>query len=97
MSGTTATLVIQLPSKKLIVAYVGDSRVAVQKREKVVKEQNNWTLPHSPDNNIEKIRIYNNQGEIRRSNQDKSNKIFVRARMYPGLTISRSLGDLIAH
>ena len=28
---------------------------------------------------------------------DKKAKIYVRARMYPGLTISRSLGDLIAH
>ena len=28
---------------------------------------------------------------------DKKERIYVRARMYPGLTISRSLGDLIAH
>lgn len=31
------------------------------------------------------------------SNLDKKSKIYVRARMYPGLTISRSLGDLLAH
>ena len=28
---------------------------------------------------------------------DKKSKIYVRARMYPGLTITRSLGDLLAH
>ena len=31
------------------------------------------------------------------SNLDKKSKIYVRARMYPGLSISRSLGDLLAH
>ena len=31
------------------------------------------------------------------SNLDKKAKIYVRARMYPGLSISRSLGDLLAH
>ena len=45
----------------------------------------------------EKIRIFNNRGETRQSNLDKKQKIFVRARMYPALTISRSLGDLLAH
>ena len=45
----------------------------------------------------EKIRIFNNRGETRQSNLDKKSKIYVRARMYPGLSISRSLGDLLAH
>ena len=31
------------------------------------------------------------------SNLDNKSKIYVRARMYPGLSISRSLGDLLAH
>ena len=97
LSGTTATLVIHIPKKELIVAYVGNGQVAIQKREKIPKESNYTTKPHSPDDANEKIRIYNNQGEIRGSNLDKKSKIYVRARMYPGLTISRSLGDLIAH
>ena len=29
LSGTSATLVIQLPRKKLIIGYVGNSKVAV--------------------------------------------------------------------
>ena len=45
----------------------------------------------------EKIRIFNNRGETRKSNLDEKQKIYVRARMYPGLSISRSLGDLLAH
>ena len=49
-------------------------------------------------NNIdEKIRIYNFTGEVRQSSIDKKNRIYVRARMYPGLSISRSIGDVLAH
>ena len=97
LSGTSATLVIQMPNKKLYIGYVGNSKVAIQNRDKVSKGMNLTEKSHSPESNEEKIRIYNNQGEIRRSNLDKKPKIYVRARMYPGLTISRSLGDLIAH
>ena len=52
---------------------------------------------HSPQVEEERIRIFNNRGETRTSNLDKKSKIYVRARMYPGLSISRSLGDLLAH
>ena len=108
LSGTSATLVIHLPNNKLIIGYVGNGQVYIQKREKVAKDSNMkkggqenmfTTKAHSADDPTEKIRIYNNQGEIRSSNLDldKKAKIYVRARMYPGLTISRSLGDLIAH
>lgn len=45
----------------------------------------------------EKIRIYNFTGEVRQSSVDKKNRIYVRARMYPGLSISRSIGDVLAH
>ena len=46
LSGTSATIVIQLP-KKLIVGWVGDSGVAIQNREKVVKDVK-FTENHSP-------------------------------------------------
>ncbi len=94
-SGTTATLVIQLP-KKLIVGWVGDSQVALQNREKFHVE--NWlTKPaHTPENKNEQVRIYRNSGEIRSSYYEKE-KIYARGRMYPGLSVSRSLGDLMAH
>lgn len=52
---------------------------------------------HTPEQDEEKIRIYNSRGETRVSNFDKKSKIYVRGRMYPGLSISRSLGDLLAH
>ena len=53
--------------------------------------------PHKPDLPNEKIRIYNKRGEIKESPLDGKSRICIRARMYPALTISRSIGDLIAH
>ena len=70
LSGTSATLVIHLPNNKLIIGYVGNGQVYVQKREKVAKDTTNLkkggtenmftTTPHSADDPTEKIRIYNN-------------------------------------
>ena len=41
-------------------------------------------------------RIYDNRGEIRDA-EDGKQRIFLRARMYPGLKVSRTIGDLISH
>ena len=63
LSGTSATVVIQLPiaaEQRLIIAYVGNSSVTIQKREKIPKERDFSTKPHSPNDQNEKIRIYNN-------------------------------------
>ena len=35
LSGTSATLVIQLPNKKMIIGYVGSSKVAIHNKEKI--------------------------------------------------------------
>jgi len=59
--------------------------VAMRKRDKGTKDAI-LTLPfHTPEESEEKIRIYNNRGETRLSPLDKKPKIYVRARMYPGL------------
>lgn len=65
LSGTSATLVIQVPNKnntkaKLYIGYVGNSKVAIQNRDKVSKGINLTEKSHSPESNEEKIRIYNN-------------------------------------
>ena len=51
---------------------------------------------HHPSLEKEKFRIYNNRGEIRETS-DGLQRIFLRARMYPGLKITRTIGDLIPH
>lgn len=53
--------------------------------------------PHLPTTQIEKIRIYNKRGEIRESPIDGKTRIYMRARMYPSLLNSRSIGDLLGH
>ena len=103
LAGTSATLVIQTP-KKVYIGWIGDSLVALQGSEKNVQKQSTKSSelfmtypPHSPDLPLEKVRIYNKRGEIRESPLDGKSRIYIRARMYPALAISRTIGDLIAH
>ena len=49
-----------MPNKKLYIGYVGNSKVAIQNRDKVSKGMNLTEKSHSPESNEEKIRIYNN-------------------------------------
>jgi hypothetical protein len=51
---------------------------------------------HLPDEVNEMYRIYDNRGEVRQT-EDGMKRVFLRARMYPGLRISRTIGDLIPH
>jgi serine/threonine protein phosphatase PrpC len=96
LSGTTATLLIQTP-KKLYIAWIGDSMVTLwgNGREKT-RNLFVTDVSHSPELPAEKYRIYDNRGEIRETNDGKQ-RIFLRARMYPGLKVSRTIGDLIPH
>jgi serine/threonine protein phosphatase PrpC len=99
LSGTSATLVIQTP-KKLHLGWIGDSNVALWSlKDKSQGGSKNLFLndpAHKPSVQSERIRIYNNRGEIRETS-DGLQRIFLRARMYPGLKISRTIGDLIPH
>lgn len=103
LSGCSVTLLVHTP-KKIYVGYVGDSLVALQGSEKNISQQfiKSTDLfmtypPHKPDLPNEKVRIYNKRGEIRESPIDGKCRIYVRARMYPALDTSRSIGDLICH
>ena len=94
LSGSGATLVFQTP-KKLYVSWIGDSNVLVAGKSNEEKEFLNQPA-HRPSRDGEKYRIYNAKGEIRKTN-DGFERVYMRARMYPGLKISRTLGDLIPH
>jgi serine/threonine protein phosphatase PrpC len=98
LSGTCATLVIQLP-KLLIMAWVGDSLVAMQTTTKPGDRRDYFITkpPHTTYTPSEKERIYQNGGETRIDATDGKDKIYQRTRMYPGLKVSRSLGDLLGH
>ncbi|CAI2365044.1 unnamed protein product [Moneuplotes crassus] len=112
LSGSTCTLAFHI-NRRIIMAYVGDSYACVGCRGKRFKSGGTANIgqqkgkkaillmppemDHTPKNMEEKIRIYNSSGEVRESAVDKKRRIYVRARMYPGLSISRSLGDALAH
>lgn len=95
MSGTTAT-VVRVQDSKLYIGHVGDSTAVLgtikDGRIKAVK----LTVDHKPTLTKEKKRIKAAGGEIRRIEQGPY-RVFMRGEDYPGLAMSRALGDLQAH
>ena len=91
-SGTTTTVIIQ-KEKTLYIAHLGDSRAVIGKKQKNKKFPYQLTTDHVPTLPQEKKRIYQNGGEVRKLNNDYVEKVFVRGRIYPGLSVSRSIGD----
>ena len=101
-SGTTCNLIIQL-KRHLICANVGNSRSIIIYDDGSNTNQKISVLSkdHTPDLPLEYQRIINSGGIIGKF-KDKNGKIDNRLRVfksghtYPGLTLSRSLGDFVA-
>jgi serine/threonine protein phosphatase PrpC len=101
MSGTSATIMIQTP-KKIYLAWVGDCHAVLCKKERkvVAVKLTGDKLLHTPSDEREMARIFQNRGDVKTGitlSGDKKPRIYVRGRTYPGLSTSRSLGDLLAH
>ena len=101
-SGTTCSLVFQF-NKYLVCAYVGDSRVIIISDDFNNTNQNITPLSrdHKPDLPQELERILLNGGRVDKTRDQYGNKIgpyrvFKHGLTYPGLNISRSLGDFNA-
>jgi serine/threonine protein phosphatase PrpC len=94
LSGTCATLVIQL-AKNVIVGWAGDSLVSIHNYES--RDKFLTVATHRPDDIYEKMRIHKHGGETRKVDHEKHACVFQRGRMFPGLSVTRSLGDLLAH
>jgi len=99
-SGTTCVMVFQI-GEKLICANVGDSRAII------VKGTNNndldikpLSIDQKPNDPEESKRIEENGGEISQYEEDgeKSGpfRVWKKGEVYPGIAMSRSIGDLIA-
>ena len=95
-SGTTCVMVFQI-GEKLICANVGDSRAII------FKGNNNITplsIDQKPNDPEESKRIIENGGEISQYEEDgeKSGpfRVWKKGEVYPGIAMSRSIGDLIA-
>ena len=97
-SGTTGTVVVHRGST-LWVAHVGDSRavLAVRDRETGKIRAVDITMDHKPDLPEEKERILNAGGSVIKPPMDFNHRVYVKGQKYPGLAMSRALGDLVGY
>ncbi|CEM04488.1 unnamed protein product [Vitrella brassicaformis CCMP3155] len=98
LSGSTATVALHRMSEhKLWVAHVGDSRCVLGKVDQ--KARRVWavdlTNDHKPNLEAEKKRIVASGGQVRRLEGDIPYRVFVKGKLYPGLAMSRALGDTV--
>ena len=102
MSGTTCNLVIQL-NKYLICANVGDSRSILVYDNDTQTNQGliNLSIDHIPNLPHEYQRIIKNGGMIgkykyQNGGMDDRLRIFKPGQKFPGISLSRTLGDFMA-
>ena len=99
-SGSTCVLLFVI-NDKLICSNIGDSRCLLFK----CSEDDKWSyinlsIDHKPTNEEEKTRIIANGGEIHPfiengKYEDNIQRVWVKDKQYPGLAISRSIGDTV--
>ena len=100
-SGSTCSSIIFTPSK-LFCANVGDSRCILGKYDGEKWFSQNLSYDHKPDKKLEKERILKNGGKIEpyldeRGEYFGPNRVWVKNKNVPGLAMSRSFGDKVAH
>lgn len=94
LSGTTTTTILHR-DKKLHCAHVGDSRAVLCKHVDGKGIAMDLTKDQKPDDPAEKKRILGVGGEVKKLQGDIPHRVFLKGKMYPGLAMSRSLGDLV--
>jgi len=93
MSGTTCTIAIHDHSNdKVTVAHVADSSAVLSKGSKGI----NITRDHKPNLPDERKRIEANGGRVVFDGY-ANHRVYAKAARYPGLNMSRCLGDLMGH
>lgn len=98
-SGTTATVVYHdIPNDALYVAHVGDSRAVLGQKVGTGYDVVFDTEDHKPNLPEEQKRIENSNPPGRVIFDGYYNwRVFSRKGMYPGLNMSRAIGDVVAH
>jgi len=98
MSGTTCTMVYHdFKDSKLYIAHVGDSRAVLGTvgGSKALEAQP-LTIDHKPELADEKTRIENAGGRVVFDGY-YNHRVFSSNGPYPGLNMSRALGDVVGH
>jgi serine/threonine protein phosphatase PrpC len=102
LSGSTCSSLI-IFQDKLISANVGDSRAVLARYENGQYNAINLTRDHKPTEPDEMKRILNNGGRIKQFTEPRTGnsigpeRIWLKNSEIPGLAMSRSLGDNLAH
>jgi len=102
LSGTTATVAIHDHEKKVItIAHVADSTCVVGKVKPGSKDAKDMigeavTKDHKPDVKEERARIEKKGGRVVFDGY-ANHRIYAKNGRYPGLNMSRCLGDLLGH
>ena len=102
LSGSTCSSLI-ISQDRLISANVGDSRAVLARYENGQYNAINLTRDHKPTEQDEMKRILNCEGRIKQYTDPQSGKgigperIWLKNSEIPGLAMSRSLGDNLAH
>lgn len=79
------------------VSFVGDSRSVVGVTHKTTPvTAMPLTMDHKPDDPDEKKRISRAGGEVRKDPDDVYPRVYQKGKTYPGLNMSRSIGDIFA-
>lgn len=91
-SGTTATVIL-IQGTKIYAGHVGDSRAVLGFRKNGQVKARPLTKDHKPDLPEEKSRIEASGGEVKKLPYDIPYRVFKRGEEYPGLAMSRALGD----
>ena len=98
LSGASCiSLIISL--EKIISINLGDNKAILARQENGLYNYVNLNRQHKPTEPDEKERILENNGDIGCLNENNIDKkiIFLKNSDIPGLSISRSFGDIIAH
>lgn len=96
LSGTTASIVV-ITGNRLFTAHVGDSKVVLGRKVLGEYDVDVLTQDHKPSNPREKERIEASGGEVKRLPGDFPFRAFFAGTGFPGLAVSRSIGDAMAH
>lgn len=94
LSGTTATLAMQRDGC-LYLGHVGDSRAVLARKRGGELKAEDLTEDHRPTCESERRRIQAAGGQVRRLDGDIPHRVFLSGKMYPGLAMTRSIGDTV--
>jgi serine/threonine protein phosphatase PrpC len=102
MSGTTVVSIVMTPNN-IICINLGDSRAALYKYDNGIYYCKNLSRDHKPCEADETKRIVNSGGRIKKCYDEEHkrfigpDRVWMKTKEEPGLAMTRSLGDKIAH